>query len=88
LHQEGIARTNRADQGQGTRRGAHPVPSANIILDEHRDAMQRSARTTDFSFLVQGLRQRQGVGIQLDHGLQSGAGLIQAVDLLQVFAGQ
>ena len=70
LDQESVASRPVSGQRQRPGAGRHPIGGVDVVLQEDRNPMQGSARTARLAFAVEIARQRQGLGIGLEHGPQ------------------
>ena len=80
---EGIAGRGLSHHGQRSRRGLHPVAGVDVVLEEQRDAVQRTARLAARALRIELLGDGQRIGIELDDGVEGGPALVEHVDALQ-----
>ncbi|PAV68579.1 hypothetical protein WR25_22571 [Diploscapter pachys] len=71
---------------QATRGRRHPIGGFDIVLDQHRHAMQRPPDTPRLAFGIQRLRLRQRVGIDRDDAAQCRPLAIQRGDPVEIGA--
>jgi len=83
-----IGGRTRIDQGERSRGRLHAVRGADVVLHEHRNAVQRASHLARLALGVQSLRDRCRVGVDLDHGAQRGALAIDRVDAGQVLVDE
>ena len=77
------------DSAERERAGArvHAVGGVNVVLDEHRNAVQRAANAPGFSLCIALLGDAHRVGIALDDRVDRGPGLVDRVDAREVQLG-
>ena len=63
----GISGDAASHQGQGTRRGLHPVRRRDVVLDQDRDAVERTANAPGTPLNVEGSRDPDRGRVGLDH---------------------
>ena len=85
LCHERIASGNGPGQGQRSGGGAHPVTSVQIVLDQHRHTVQRTARSFGGPLSIQGLSNGQRIRVKLNHGVERRAVLIDLLNARQIF---
>ena len=73
-----------ADQRQRASRRLHLVGGVDVVFEQDRDAVQRSARTALGSFAIERLGNGERIGVGLDHAAQRWAAAIDRLDALQV----
>ena len=65
------SRVGRAvDERERAGGGVHPVGGVDVVLHEHGDAVQRTARLARSSFRVERRGDGERVGVRLEHGMQ------------------
>jgi hypothetical protein len=58
-------------KSEGTSRGLHSVAGVDVVLDQHRNAMQGATYLASGAQIIGLLRHRERVRIQLDDGIYS-----------------
>ena len=81
-------RRDRALERQRPGRRRHPVGGADVVLDQHRDAVQRAARALGLPLRVERGGDGRRVRVQLDHVVQRRPLLVERVDAPQVLLDQ
>lgn len=82
---------SRAGRNSARARGAGAVDHrqrVDIVLEQHRDAVQRPTHVAGFAFGIQGACVGFGLWIEFDHRVEPGAGAIDAGNTLQIRARQ
>ena len=75
--------------GQRQRAGAvGHADGIDVVLEQHRDAVQRPAHLARGTFGVTGFGLRQGIGGQFDDGVDGRPGIVDGGDAVQVGLGQ
>ena len=77
-----------AGQRQRTRGRLHAVASVDVVLDEHRHAMERATRALRTPFVIQRSSHGHGLGIQLDDRVKTGAVAVESVNSLKEVVGE
>jgi len=85
LRDESIANRFGTNEGKGTGSRHHPIAGIDVVFDQHRNAVQRTAWTFLFAFAIESDRDSFGVGIHFDHRVQAGALLVDVGDAVGVF---
>ena len=80
-----VAADPAAEQGQRPRRRLHLVVGRDVVLEQDRDPVQRTAGSAGTSFRVPTVGDRQRLGVRLDDGVEEG---IESFDPPQVGLGQ
>ena len=62
--------------------------SIDVVLDEHRNAVQASAHASRLSLFIKIGRDRERVRIQLDNCVDRGPPLVYIIDAVQIFPGE
>ena len=65
-YQESVLRGNGTGERQGTGCGLQGVGGVDVVFEDDGDAVQQAARPLGGAFLVQGVGNGQGVGIEFD----------------------
>ncbi len=84
-HDRGVARHPAADERERARRRLHRVVGRDVVLEQDRDPVQRTAAPAGPSLGITPGGDRQGVGVGLDDRVQKG---VQASDAVEVCLGQ
>ena len=71
-------------QRERARGGLHPVACVDVVLQQHRDAVQRSQQLASGAQVIGVLRHRQGVRVDLQDGIDAGPVLVQRLDAVEV----
>ncbi len=85
-HQIGIAWLE-ALQRQRAGRGGHGG-GVDVVLQQHRDAVQRATQAACTALAVTFGRFLQGIGVEFQHRAQAGSGAVQGGDALEVGGGE
>ncbi len=85
-HKVGVVRAE-ALQGQRAGTGGHRC-GVDVVLQQQRDAMQRTTQASFAALAVACGGFLQGIGVELDHRAQAWPGAVQRGDALQVGLGQ
>ena len=80
----GIGCCQRFCQRQRARRGVHPVGSVDVVLDEHGNAVHRSAHRSSLPLPIERLGNRQCVGVDLEHGVERRTRTVHRVNALEI----
>jgi hypothetical protein len=84
LDHERIARRLHVDERERARGGLHAVGRRDVVLHQHGNAVQRAARPRALAFLVERGRDGERIRIQLDHGIDARAGLVDRLDAREI----
>ncbi len=84
----GILRRFRAQQCERSSCGLHRVSGINIVFDQHRDSLQRTANALFFALSVERFRNRERVRIWFDHAVYDRAALIHFLDTVKIGFGE
>ena len=84
-HDRGVARHPAADERERARRRLHRVVGRDVVLEQDRDPVQRTAAPAGPSLGITPGGDLQGVGVGLDDRVQKG---IEASDAVEVCLGQ
>ena len=87
-HQWSVPQGDIALQGQGARGGGHAVIGLDIVLDQHRYPVQRTAQMARQAFGVQAARGLQRVRIEHDNAVQGRTRTVYRLDPGQIGAHQ
>ena len=71
LHDDGVSHGPGHRQRQRAGRGALGAGGVDVVLHEHRYAVERAPDLTPGTLCVQGLRGLERIGTQREHGMQS-----------------
>lgn len=77
-----VAGDDGTDQGEGAGGRVEPVPGSNAVFEKDRDAVKASAVSSGSPLAVSLVRLAKRVGVQLDHGVESGVQDVDSVDVV------
>ena len=80
----GVPRRNGAFERQRAGRGGHPVGGVDVVLEQHRDAVERPARSLGGPLLVERLGQRERLRVGLDDRLERDVLPVHGRDPLEI----
>ncbi len=80
LDDERVPRDGVVRQRERAGRGPHLVVGGDDVLEDNRDAVQRTPVIAPLEFFIEVVRDRPGVGVGLDHRPQVGRAAVQLVD--------
>jgi hypothetical protein len=75
---------NRTGQRKRTCRRVHGVGRVDVVLDQHRNAVQRPAHFSALAFRIELVGDLQCVGIEFDDGVQRRSGCVYRGDAVEV----
>ena len=81
---KGVLARNRSHQCERPGCGHHSVVSGDIVLDEHRESMERPPQPARFALAVQCLGDGQRIRIDFDDRIQLGTFSVHTLDALQI----
>ena len=81
---KGVAPRDGTGQGQGTGCGGHAVGSVDVVLDENRNAVQRTAGTFPRTLDVERVSYLQSVRVEFDDGVEAGALFVELLYTVEV----
>ena len=73
-----------AGKRQGTRGGLHAVGGVEVVLQKDGEAVERASRAPGLALAVEGIGNRERVGIDFDHRAGGRAGLVDGADAVEV----
>src|SRR6185437_2256801 len=80
LGDERVARRDVRGEGERAGAGVHPVRRVDVVFYENWNSVERAAKLACLSLAVEARRDRRRVGVELDHGVDRRAFLIDRVD--------
>ena len=84
-HDEGVLRRLRSGERERSGGRHHAIGGRDVVLDQDGDPVQRTARSAAPPLRVEGVGNRQRVGIRLEHAVQRRIVSIDLVDAREVF---
>ena len=84
LNQRRVGGNVAAVKRQRARRGLHVVVRRDVVFDQQRNSMQRSADVTGFALVIETGCNRDRIGVRFDHRVQR---RIQLLDAIQITSG-
>ena len=80
----GVLGRNPAGQGQRARRRGHAVRRVDVVLEQHGNPVQRAPKPPVPPLAVEPVRNREGVGVGLEHGPERRAARVDLLDAGQI----